>query len=332
MEDLHLTTWKEATLEYSSSFKEYIANHPLQEQVAGLSEQELANNFNGFILGVDGETLEAYQNTLGEPIDREAFERGEIALIATDQPEVFSRIQHLTIFPCSREGSSLSDRSEITLSLGGFVPFDYKGVGASLAPTIVVSNTAMQKWFGDPAALQLELNVSSGYEQMVLTALQQLTEENSAISLTSRAEAMAELNRAKTAILSLGGSISLVVALIGILNFVNIMSVSVVARKRELAILESIGMERRQIRAMLIGEGLCYTVITLGLVFSFGNLIACGIFGLFQQQVDFAIFTYPVVPAAVIALAVLAVCYFTPKRMYQLLSRETIVTRLRKAE
>ena len=167
---------------------------------------------------------------------------------------------------------------------------------------------------------------------MVLTALQQLTEENSAISLTSRAEAMAELNRAKTAILSLGGSISLVVALIGILNFVNIMSVSVVARKRELAILESIGMERRQIRAMLIGEGLCYTVITLGLVFSFGNLIACGIFGLFQQQVDFAIFTYPVVPSAVIALAVLAVCYFTPKRMYQLLSRETIVTRLQKAE
>lgn len=153
MEDLHLTTWEEATLEYSSSFKEYIANHPLQEQVAGLSEQELANNFNGFILGVDGETLEAYQNTLGEPIDREAFERGEIALIATDQPEVFSSIQHLTIFPCSREGSSLSDRSEITLSLGGFVPFDYKGVGASLAPTIVVSNTAMQKWFGDPAAL-----------------------------------------------------------------------------------------------------------------------------------------------------------------------------------
>lgn len=68
----------------------------------------------------------------------------------------------------------------------------------------------MQKWFGNPAALQLELNVSSGYEQMVLTALQQLTEENSAISLTSRAEAMAELNRAKTAILSLGGSISLV--------------------------------------------------------------------------------------------------------------------------
>lgn len=55
---------------------------------------------------------------------------------------------------------------------------------------------------------------------------------------------MAELNRAKTAILSLGGSMSLVVALIGILTFVNIMSVSVVARKRELAILESIGMER----------------------------------------------------------------------------------------
>lgn len=34
----------------------------------------------------------------------------------------------------------------------------------------------MQEWFGDPAALQLELNVSNGYEQIVLAALQQLTE------------------------------------------------------------------------------------------------------------------------------------------------------------
>ena len=143
---------------------------------------------------------------------------------------------------------------------------------------------------------------------------------------------MAELARAKMAILILGGSISLVIALIGILNFVNIMSVSVVSRKRELATLESIGMSRKQIRKMLISEGLCYAGITLILVLSIGNLIAYGIFKLFQQQVGFAVFTYPLIPAAIIALVILAVCLITPERMYCALNKETIVNRLREAE
>ena len=103
----------------------------------------------------------------------------------------------------------------------------------------------MKEWFGEPVALQLDLNVSSDYEQNALIALKQIIEKDSAISLTSRIEEMAELNHAKMAILALGGSISFVIALIGILNFVNIMSVSVVARKRELATLESIGMSRK---------------------------------------------------------------------------------------
>ena len=331
-ENLHTTTWEEMSLEYSDDFREYIANHPMREQIAGLSEQAIADNFKGFLLGVDGETMTEYRDALGNPIDVEAFERGEIALIATDNPELFSNIENLTVMPSYRGESGTSDNQKYELSLGGFVPFNYKGIGASFAPTLVVSNKVMQEWFGEPVAIQLELNVSSGYEQNALIAVKQMIENNPAISLTSRIEAMAELARAKMAILILGGSISLVIALIGILNFVNIMSVSVVSRKRELATLESIGMSRKQIRKMLISEGLCYAGITLILVLSIGNLIAYGIFKLFQQQVSFAVFTYPLIPAAIIALVILAVCLITPERMYCVLNKETIVNRLREAE
>ena len=331
-ENLYTTTWEKMSLEYSDDFREYIANHPMREQIAGLSEQAIADNFKGFLLGVDGETLTEYRDALGNPIDVEAFERGEIALIATDNPELFSNIEDLTVMPSYRGESGTSGNQKYELSLGGFVPFNYKGIGASLAPTLVVSNEVMQEWFGEPVAIQLELNVSSGNEQNALIALKQIIEDNPAISLTSRIEAMAELARAKMAILILGGSISLVIALIGILNFVNIMSVSVVSRKRELATLESIGMSRKQIRKMLISEGLCYAGITLILVLSIGNLIAYGIFKLFQQQVGFAVFTYPLIPAAIIALVILAVCLITPERMYCALNKETIVNRLREAE
>lgn len=331
-ENLHTTTWEEMSLDYSDDFREYIANHPMREQITGLSEQAIADNFKGFLLGVDGETLTEYRDALGNPIDVEAFEHGEIALIATDNPELFSNIEDLTVMPSYRGESGTLDNQKYELSLGGFVPFNYKGIGASLAPTLVVSNEVMQEWFGEPVAIQLELNISSSYEQNALIALKQIIEDNPAISLTSRIEAMAELARAKMAILILGGSISLVIALIGILNFVNIMSVSVVSRKRELATLESIGMSRKQIRKMLISEGLCYAGITLILVLSIGNLIAYSIFKLFQQQVSFAVFTYPLIPAAIIALVILAVCLITPEKMYCALNKETIVNRLREAE
>ena len=332
VENIHPTTWEEMRLDYSDAFRGYIANHPMQEQISALSEQDIEDNFNGFLIGVDGETLTKYRDRLGSPIDIEAFDRGEIALIATDNPELFSNVQELNITPSYREENSVSNQQKYKFALGGFVPFSYKGIGSSLAPTVIVSNTIMQEWFGEPAVKQLDMNVASGYEKNAFIALKQIIGNNSGISLTSRIESMEELNRAKMAVLILGGSISFVIALIGILNFVNVMSVSVVARKRELATLESIGMSHKQVRKMLISEGLYYAIITLILVLSAGNLIAYGIFKLFQQQVSFAVFTYPFIPALAIVLAIVAVCYITPERMYRSLSKETITMRLRETD
>ena len=332
VENIHATTWEEMRLDYSDAFRGYIANHPMQEQISALSEQDIEDNFNGFLIGVDGETLTKYRDRLGNPIDIEAFDRGEIALIATDNPELFSNVQELNITPSYREENSVSNQQEYKFVLGGFVPFSYKGIGSSLAPTVIVSNTIMQEWFGEPAVKQLDMNVASGYEKNAFIALKQLIGDDSGISITSRIESMEELNRAKMAVLILGGSISFVIALIGILNFVNVMSVSVVARKRELATLESIGMSHKQVRKMLISEGLYYAIITLILVLSAGNLIAYGIFKLFQQQVSFAVFTYPFILAASIILVIMIICFITPERMYRSLSRETITERLRETE
>lgn len=332
VENIHATTWEEMRLDYSDAFRGYIANHPMQEQISALSEQDIEDNFNGFLIGVDGETLTKYRDRLGNPIDIEAFDRGEIALIATDNPELFSNVQELNITPSYREENSVSNQQEYKFVLGGFVPFSYKGIGSSLAPTVIVSNTIMQEWFGEPAVKQLDMNVASGYEKNAFIALKQIIGNNSGISLTSRIESMEELDRAKMAVLVLGGSISFVIALIGILNFVNVMSVSVVARKRELATLESIGMSHKQVRKMLISEGLYYAIITLILVLSAGNLIAYGIFKLFQQQVSFAVFTYPLIPAVSIILVIMIICFITPERMYRSLSRETITERLRETE
>ena len=60
--------------------------------------------------------------------------------------------------------------------------------------------------------------------------------------------------------LLLGGALSFIVGLVGVLNFFNAILTGITARRRELAVLQSIGMTARQLRTMLALEGLFYTV------------------------------------------------------------------------
>lgn len=330
---LHVTTLGKMSLDYSSdSFGEYIANYPKQEQIANLTEKDISENFRGFILGVDGEMLTKLSSTLDKPINISAFERGEIALIATDNPDIFSNVHELTISLSYQNKNENPNSQKIIIPLGGFVPFDYKDVGSSLAPTVIISNASMREWFNEPIVAQVNLDVSNGYEKSALIALKQIMGKDYEISLTSKMESMEELNSVKMVLLVLGSSVALVIALIGILNFVNIMSVSVMVRKRELATLESIGMSQKQIRKILVFEGLLYAVITLFFVFTVGSAITFGIFKLFQQQVTYAIFTYPVIPVLIASLAILAICIITPENVYRTIHKSTIVERLREAE
>ena len=62
-----------------------------------------------------------------------------------------------------------------------------------------------------------------------------------------------------------GGILSFILGLIGILNFINTMITSIQARKNELAVLQAVGMTGRQLRQMLTGEGLCYVLLTAGM-------------------------------------------------------------------
>jgi putative ABC transport system permease protein len=335
-EALSVTTWEKMSLDYSpDAFGEYIANFPMQEQIANLTEKDIYKNFRGFVLGVDSAMLmKMNPSKLDTPIDIDAFERGEIALIATDNPALFKNVHELTISPSYRSENDHADHADnpkIKISLGGFVPFESKGISSGLAPTILISNALMREWFSEPIVSKINIDVSTDYEKNALIALKQIIGSDFEISLTSKMESMEELNSARMVLLVLGGGIALVIALIGILNFVNVMSVSIMVRKRELATLESIGMSRKQIKKLLIYEGLGYALITLTFVLSIGNAATYGIFKLFQQQVNFVTFTYPFIPVVIMIMVVLAVCFVTPQMLYRSINKSTIVERLREA-
>lgn len=76
----------------------------------------------------------------------------------------------------------------------------------------------------------------------------------------SRATYTAEFDSVRSMFLLLGGTLSAIVGLVGILNFANAIITGISARRRELAVLRSVGMTARQLQTMLMLEGLLYTL------------------------------------------------------------------------
>lgn len=58
----------------------------------------------------------------------------------------------------------------------------------------------------------------------------------------------------------LGGVLCLIIGFVGVLNFFNTVMAGIIARKNEIAALQAIGMTGKQVKEMLIIEGIIYTV------------------------------------------------------------------------
>ena len=63
--------------------------------------------------------------------------------------------------------------------------------------------------------------------------------------------------------LLIGGALAFVIGVIGILNFINSILTGIITRQREFAMMEAIGMTKRQLTKMVIAEGLYYAILTV---------------------------------------------------------------------
>ena len=128
-----------------------------------------------------------------------------------------------------------------------------------------------------------------------------------------------------------GMVVSVLLALIGIANFANTSITSIVARKREFALLESIGMTVRQQRKMIIAEGLIYMLLTFIFTGTIGILIGQYILSWVLGS-DYFTMNFTVMPSILCAPVFLLVAVFIPVFSRKWVSGESVVERLRMAE
>lgn len=132
--------------------------------------------------------------------------------------------------------------------------------------------------------------------------------------------------------LLLGGVLSFIIGLVGVLNFFNAVLTSILTRRREFAMLQSVGMTGRQLKTMLACEGVCYALAALAtslvLTLASGPVLGDALTGM----VWFFTYQFSILPVVLVAPVFLAFGVTLPLGLYRLLRRQSIVERLRQAE
>ena len=135
-----------------------------------------------------------------------------------------------------------------------------------------------------------------------------------------------EQTRANTV---MGFAISLIIAFVGILNFINTMLTAIVSRQKEFAMIQSIGMTKRQLRCMLIDEGLCYAVSTLAASYVLGTLgVGIGIRAMVSGDWT-ATFHFTLMPLVICTPILIIFAILIPYICFKNLEKQSIVERLR---
>lgn len=148
----------------------------------------------------------------------------------------------------------------------------------------------------------------------------------------SKSTYAAEFDSFRNMFLMLGGVLSFIIGLVGVLNFLNAILTGIITRRRELAMLQSIGMTGKQLKAMLTWEGLYYALgavaVSLLLSIAAGPLLSNVLASMFW----FFTYRFTVLPILSVAPIFTVLGIVVPLTVYRFVSKRSVVERLRETE
>ena len=185
---------------------------------------------------------------------------------------------------------------------------------------------------GTSGILNFLFDVEDGAEDDMEAFLADYT-ENVDISLDyeSKQSYVDEFESFRGMFLMLGGALSFIIGLVGILNFLNAVLTGIITRRREFAVLQSIGMTGRQLKAMLVCEGLLYALFAILLSLLLSLLMGPVLQSALGSMFWFFTYRFSILPVLCMAPVFLLLGVLLPLAMYGTISRQSIVERLREA-
>ena len=200
----------------------------------------------------------------------------------------------------------------------------------------LISENGFAKIPTEKKTLYMELNVENKKEAVVRQKIQNILEEENkrrrnvsaagvedqsgeaGIFCISKSEL---LENAKDDIQGnriIFGSISIVLLMAGMTNYLNIVVTGIFSRKKELEIMESVGMTKRQKRMLFMMEGGYYFCAVTVLLVTIGSVMLQWIKTYMEIKLSYFVFQYPLIWLVVGLCCLAGISFAVPAGLYML--------------
>lgn len=209
----------------------------------------------------------------------------------------------------------------------------------------VLENDNLDGWFVMPEQavlsfvpydnLNAHLLISADPEKetAVGEAINEIVAEHPELSLEAYADREIAYSQTANSVFGTISGLAIFIMMFSILSMMNTLITNIVTRKQELAMLESIGMSKGQIRKMLLGESLILVLAAVGVTMTIGTLLGYVLTHLLHNGGAFYItFQFPVAFVIAYAAVLIAVPLIITLVSMKSFSKEALVERLRGAE
>ena len=163
--------------------------------------------------------------------------------------------------------------------------------------------------------------------------LAKLTEDPlSELMYESKAKMRDEFYGFQTMFLLLGGLLCAIIGLIGILNFINAIMTGILSRKREFAVLQAVGMTNKQLKTMLIYEGLFYALGSSLAALILSILLNPLMGKMLESMFWFFSANFTIIPVLLVIPVFALFGWLIPSILYGQTAKQSTVDRLRLAD
>lgn len=288
------------------------------------------------IFGMDGIPLEAVTQEayiMEGTFDPEAFASGNYVLAvgpAIEQDEVYPSL------PAPSVGNTIELAGkpyEVMAVVYPLMPIDdgasEMGAPASMEMHFILPTDTFRAQWPENTLRRLFVNVDDAHVNEMQEWIEAYTEhEDSSLPVASRKTMAEQYERETRSSAVMGNAISIIIALVGVLNFINSMVTAIVSRRREFAMIQSVGMTKRQLCRMLVYEGLYYAGITLAASYLI-SAVAVGVCIRAMVEGGFTTFHFTLLPLMICTPILLIFAVLIPYLCFKNLEKQSIVERLR---
>ncbi|MDU7651055.1 MAG: FtsX-like permease family protein [Anaerococcus vaginalis] len=292
-----------------------------------------------FLFGIDDYLINKQKFTDGE-FDKEKWKTGNYVIIGekihnnsdykTDDKikiNVKNKIKEVQVM----------GKFEYNFSNGlRYFPVIKENVNDQSSPTLALEYIYMNpneynKLTGDESIMSYGFDVADS-EKENFDKLLKSFENNPGFSYDSRKLQIKSIMEFKNLIEFAGYSLSIVLFLISVLNFINVIATEILRNMVNLSILEAIGMTKKNIKKYLVKKNLIYSLC--GLIFSFIIMLLVDKYILmdFMEQTKWTSYKFVIMPLILVNLVNIIIGIIFTGRFYEKHSQNSLVDRIKSLE